>query len=160
MIKIKAYSQDHEQDVIGLITSIQQNEFGIPVTIEQQPDLKDIPNFYQKNKGNFWIATGEGRVVGTIGLLDIGNSQGALRKMFVDEMYRGKNHSVGQILLDELLVWAKTSSFKKIILGTTSKFLAAQRFYEKNNFIEIDKELLPMTFPVMIVDTKFYERKI
>ncbi len=32
---------------------IQQNEFKVPITINEQPDLMDIENFYQKD-GNFW----------------------------------------------------------------------------------------------------------
>ena len=44
-----------------------------------------------------------------------------------------------------------------ILLGTTEKFLAAQRFYEKNGFTEIQKDALPPKFPVMTVDVKFYK---
>ena len=43
-----------------------------------------------------------------------------------------------------------------VYLGTTAKFLAAHRFYEKNGFREIAREALPDSFPVMAVDTKFY----
>ena len=45
---------------------------------------------------------------------------------------------------------------REIYLGTTPKFLAAHRFYEKNGFAEIGKESLPEAFPIMSVDTKFY----
>jgi hypothetical protein len=43
-----------------------------------------------------------------------------------------------------------------VYLGTTAKFLAAHRFYEKNSFREIAREALPGCFTVMAVDTKFY----
>jgi predicted N-acetyltransferase YhbS len=45
-------------------------------------------------------------------------------------------------------------------LGTTAKFLAAHRFYEKNGFREIAQTELPASFPVMTVDTKFYRRAL
>jgi hypothetical protein len=45
---------------------------------------------------------------------------------------------------------------RDIFLGTTGKFLAAHRFYEKNAFTEIDAAELPPAFPRMAVDTKFY----
>jgi hypothetical protein len=43
-----------------------------------------------------------------------------------------------------------------ICLGTTEKFKAAQKFYERNGFEEIEKESLPKEFPIMSVDIKFY----
>ena len=46
--------------------------------------------------------------------------------------------------------------FTEVLLGTTEKFVAAQRFYEKNGFAEIEREELPVTFPLMAVDVKFY----
>ncbi|MGO7422080.1 GNAT family N-acetyltransferase, partial [Rhizobium ruizarguesonis] len=45
-------------------------------------------------------------------------------------------------------------------LGTTDKFVAAHRFYEKNGFTEIAKSALPRTFPLMAVDSKFYRYKV
>ena len=157
MIEIRTYSEVHQEEISKLILSIQQEEFGIPITLEEQPDLNDIPNFYQSNNGNFWVALFDNKVAGTIALLDITNKQGALRKMFVSKEYRGKDFKVGQTLLDHLLNWAKEKDFNEILLGTTEKFVAAQRFYEKNGFIELEKETLPPTFPVMAVDVKFYK---
>jgi GNAT superfamily N-acetyltransferase len=153
---IRVFEKGFEQGVIDLILSIQRAEFGIPVTIEGQPDLRAISSYYQVNNGNFWVAFFEGEVIGTIALLDIGNGRGALRKMFVDARWRGKAHGVGQALLDTLVAWAGERSFTEILLGTTEKFIAAHKFYEKNGFIEIPKASLPVEFPVMAVDVKFY----
>ncbi len=156
-MELQTYSPVYRDELVNLILTIQKTEFEIPITLEQQPDLNDIPNFYQSNNGNFWVALAGNKVVGTIALLDIGNGQGALRKMFVDAAYRGKEFGVGQKLLHQLLQWAMQKNFKEIFLGTTEKFLAAQRFYEKNGFIEIKKEALPKSFPIMAVDVKFYK---
>src|SRR5689334_4227301 len=156
-IDIGRYSDIYKQDVANLIVDIQKNEFGIPINLQEQPDLKEIPNFYQINNGNFWIATVDKIVIGTIGLLDIGGGRGALRKMFVKKEYRGSDFSVGQGLLDTLLNWSKQKGLSEIFLGTTEKFTAAHRFYEKNGFIRIERELLPKDFPIMKVDVKFYK---
>src|SRR5215211_5227533 len=96
---IKPYSDNYQFRVIDLILSIQKDEFLIPIDLEKQPDLKTIGGFYQTNNGNFWIALAEENVIGTIALLDIGNGQGALRKMFVNKNYRGKEFRIGQKLL-------------------------------------------------------------
>jgi len=156
-ITIETYRDINKKDVVELILHIQNVEFSIPITLELQPDLNAIPGFYQTNNGNFWIAKIDGKIIGTISLLDIGDRKGALRKMFVDKNYRGKESGVGQKLLNTLLDWAKLKGFTEIFLGTTEKFLAAQRFYEKNGFQEIAKQELPETFPVMEVDIKFYK---
>jgi GNAT superfamily N-acetyltransferase len=155
-INIEIYTHTHKDEVANLILQIQHAEFGIPITLAQQPDLNDIPGFYQVNNGNFWIARTGGKIIGTISLLDTGNRQGALRKMFVDKDHRGAAWGVGQKLLDTLIDWARDKEFTAIFLGTTEKFVAAQKFYEKNGFTEIKKEELPKDFPVMEVDVKFY----
>jgi GNAT superfamily N-acetyltransferase len=76
--------------------------------------------------------------------------------MFVHKDYRGKEHGTGQFLLNTLLAWAQQKDYSEIYLGTTAKFLAAHRFYEKNNFKEVEVAELPTQFPRMAVDVKFY----
>ena len=153
---IETYTDMNRKAVTDLILHIQNVEFGIPITLELQPDLNQIAGFYQTNNGNFWIAKIDDKIVGTISLLVIGDRKGALRKMFVDKDYRGKEFGVGQKLLNILIDWAKQKGFTEIFLGTTEKFTRAQRFYERNGFKEIGKQELPDTFPVMEVDVKFY----
>ncbi len=156
MIEIQTYRPEFAQGVVEVILPIQQEEFGIPITLEGQPDLKDIAGFYQKGLGNFWVAVDGGKVVGTISLLDIGNAQVALRKMFVAASHRGKEHGTAARLLEGAIAWARAQGVRQIFLGTTDKFLAAHRFYEKNGFRLIEKSTLPPAFPVMVVDTRFY----
>jgi len=158
VIEVVPFSDQHRDGVVAVILPIQQAEFGIPITLDAQPDLLDIPGFYRKGSGNFWVALSDGEVVGTVSLLDIGNGQGALRKMFVRAPYRGAGHGVASRLLDTLLDWCALRSVRELYLGTTAKFLAAHRFYEKNGFAEILRTQLPSAFPVMSVDTKFYRR--
>lgn len=155
-VLIKKYTDEYKENVISLILPIQRDEFGISITAEDQPDLSDIPGFYQKAGGNFWLALCGDQVVGTVALIDIGNKQGALRKMFVRPDYRGKPHKTAELLLSELLAWSKQHDMNGIYLGTTENFLAAHRFYEKHSFTLIAKDMLPDTFPIMKVDTRFY----
>ncbi|MBI9089122.1 MAG: GNAT family N-acetyltransferase [Desulfobacterium sp.] len=159
-VEISPFSPDHGEMVVDLIVGIQQNEFNISITIDNQPDLLTIPAFYQKGKGNFWVALDQGQVVGTISLLDIGNGQVALRKMFVAKEYRGAETATAQRLLNRALNGSREQGVAEIFLGTTSKFKAAHRFYEKSGFLLIPKSRLPQRFPVMAVDTRFYTYKI
>ncbi|BAP42117.1 GNAT family N-acetyltransferase [Pseudomonas sp. LJDD11] len=156
-IQIQRFQPQDQQGVIDVIVPIQQQEFGIAITAADQPDLAAIVDFYQRGTGDFWVAKQAGTVVGTIGLKDIGQGQAALRKMFVAAAYRGRELGVAAKLLAELLDGARSKGVKEVLLGTTDKFLAAHRFYEKHGFIEVAKDSLPASFPLMAVDSKFYK---
>jgi N-acetylglutamate synthase-like GNAT family acetyltransferase len=160
MIQIEPFMPRHTDGVGALIIGIQREEFQIPITLEDQPDLQEIPAFYQRGAGNFWVAVLESGVIGTVALLDLGNHQAALRKMFVHAAYRGLRHGVSARLLETLLEWARSRGVKEVYLGTTEKFLAAHRFYERNGFQQITDTELPLTFPKMAVDTRFYSRAL
>ena len=153
-VHILAYRPAHARGVRELIVPIQRQEFGIDIAYEDQPDLVDIDGFYRPGNGEFWVAADDGRVVGTIALKDIGDGQGALRKMFVASELRGTG--TADRLLTTLLKHAQASGFREVLLGTTAQFPAAHRFYEKNGFNLIDESDLPDTFPRMAVDTRFY----
>ncbi|MCK4984097.1 MAG: GNAT family N-acetyltransferase, partial [Desulfobacterales bacterium] len=104
MIEIVPFCKQHLSGVVDVILPVQQAEFKIPITLDDQQDLLDIPGFYQKGSGNFWVALHGAEIVGTIALLDIGHNQGALRKMFVKAQFRGSTHGVARRLLQVLLV--------------------------------------------------------
>ena len=154
--RVVEFDDQYQQAVIDLILPIQQKEFNIPVTIQDQPDLQNIPSFYQQGNGNFWVALHDGEVVGTIGQIDFGKRQVALRKMFVHRDHRGKENGVAQLLLDELKDWCRRKEVKDIFLGTLHSMQAAHRFYQKNGFTELGKAELPETFPLMRVDNTFF----
>ncbi|MBU1341135.1 MAG: GNAT family N-acetyltransferase, partial [Proteobacteria bacterium] len=106
-VNIIPFSKEYQDQVVQLITGIQQNEFHIPITAKDQPDLLDIDSFYQKGCGNFWIALQGDHVIGTISLKDIGTHAVALRKMFVDKDFRGRSFRTGKLLLDTAIRWSK-----------------------------------------------------
>ncbi len=91
-LKIRSAERNDIQNIANVIVPIQQQEFEIPISYEQQPDLLDIRTFYQSGNGGFWVAQAGNEIVGTIGLKDIGNNKAALRKMFVRADYRGEPH--------------------------------------------------------------------
>jgi N-acetylglutamate synthase-like GNAT family acetyltransferase len=160
MIHVVDFSKSMKSAVLELILSIQREEFGFDMSEQDQPDLSDIPNFYQSGAGGFWVALADNEVVGTIALRDIENNQGALRKMFVKATHRGSKHGVAAALLEQLVRSAEGKGIRELYLGTTEKFLAAHRFYEKNGFGRVGLESLPEAFPRMSLDTRFYRRTL
>ena len=147
-------------DVIQLILPIQQIEFGVPVTLEDQPDLKTIEAFYCQSGGNFWGAFDGDTLVGTIALINIGHQAGAIRKMFVKKEFRGKEFGIAQQLLGKLLTYSREQGIRDIYLGTVEQLKAAQRFYERNGFALIQKTDLPSNFPLMSADNMFYHLRL
>ena len=158
MIQIVIHSESLGDRVVELILTIQRVEFGFDIRAEDQSDLLDVANFYQSGAGGFWVALCDGEVVGTIALRDIGNNQGALRKMFVKATHRGREHAVAARLLEHLVRSATRANANELYLGTTERFVAAHRFYEKNGFVQVAPESLPKAFPRMSLDTRFYYR--
>lgn len=152
---VRAYRPGDAQAVIDVIVPIQREEFGVSITAEDQPDLADIPGWYQTGAGQFWLAERDGRAVGTIALKDIGDGAVALRKMFVRPEGRGPA-GAASALLATALEHARAHGVREIWLGTTDRFLAAHRFYEKNGFTQVEADDLPAAFPRMAVDTRFY----
>ena len=162
-VVIRPFAPEFGEQTRVLISNIQRNEFGVPITLEDQPDLFDIPRVYQTHQagigsGEFWIAVEGERVVGTLALFDIDEVQSALRKMFVAKDHRGAPHRVGQRLLDTLLVHAEKAGLREVALGTTAVMHAAHRFYERNGFSEIPRSVLSARWPHNAVDVKFYRR--
>jgi GNAT superfamily N-acetyltransferase len=155
-VEIASFRQELVQGIADLILPIQRQEFGFAIAYDDQPDLKDIAGFYGYGDGGFWVALVGPRVVGTIGLRDISERQGALRKMFVAREFRGAGSGVAARLLATLLAHARAVAMRRVYLGTTERFRAAHRFYEKHGFVRVPPESLPERFPRMEVDTRFY----
>ena len=160
MITIQPFEDQDTDHIVNLILNIQQNEFQVPITINEQQDLLNIPTFYQQKKGNFWVAKFNDEVVGTIALIDCGDNIGTIRKMFVKKEFRGKEFGIAQRLLNTLEESARTNTIKSLYLGTLERLQAAIRFYERNGFTLIQKQNLPTVFPLMPVDTHFFEKEI
>lgn len=154
---VQPFQPGQEAQVLDLILPIQQLEFGVPITAADQPDLARIPEVYQAGRGGFWVGLEQGRVVGTIGLIDFGlapGGGGALRKMFLHRDQRGSG--LAQALLEVLLDHARTQRLPGLWLGTLPHMGAAHRFYERNGFRRVTPDNLPADFPRMPVDTVFY----
>lgn len=154
-IVIRPFRAEDAPAVLALILSIQRQEYGLAITAQDQPDLAAIPTFYQVGAGQFWVAERRGAIVGTIGLKDIGQGSAALRKMFVGQEARGAGGAATP-LLEAATAHARSQGLTTIWLGTTDRFLAAHRFYEKHGFERVTADDLPPAFPRMAVDTVLY----
>ncbi|WP_080779079.1 GNAT family N-acetyltransferase [Chryseobacterium phocaeense] len=155
-IDIQPLDNTYSDQLIDIILNIQQKEFNVPITIEDQPDLKQIESFYTEAGGNFWGAFIDGQLVGSIALVKFDKRAGAVRKMFVKKEFRGKELNIAQKLLEVLILFCRENGIDAIYLGTVNILKAAIRFYERNHFVQVEKENLPVRFPLMNADNVFY----
>ncbi|WP_319529271.1 GNAT family N-acetyltransferase [uncultured Cohaesibacter sp.] len=156
---IRPYEPQDKLGIRDLIVPIQRGEFGLDITYDDQPDLKDIPARYQVGHGEFWVAVEGDMVVGTIALEDIGENILALRKVFVHADYRGSS-GLAQRLLATAIDHARSKGIGWIYLGTTDRMQRAHRFYERSGFEAVNKPDLPPNFTFPKVDSVFYRLAI
>lgn len=155
MTDILQFKKEDQNQVRDFVLSIQNDEFKLGFTNSEQPDLLDIEKFYRN--GNFWTARINGEIIGTIGLQNLDNSNGVLRKMFVRSDFRGTELKIAQMLFDTLLDFAASINLKMIWLDTPSIAVASHRFYEKNGFIQTDKLNLPESYIFPDKNSKIYK---
>lgn len=146
--------------VIDLILPIQQIEFRVNISIDDQPDLLDIEGSYLAGGGCFLGAFVNGELVGTIALIRFAADSGAIRKMFVKKEYRGKERGIASLLLQQLFSICREKGISHVYLGTVTVLQAAIRFYEKNGFELTERTALPAAFPLMHMDTVFFQKHI
>lgn len=155
--EIRPVKNEYCSRIIDLILTIQKVEFNLPITIDQQPDLRDIETNYHQDGGNFWGAFIGDELVGTIALINCGDHTGCIRKMFVKQEYRGRELGIAQQLLDVLLQYCRDHQLFHVYLGTVEQLKAAHRFYGRNGFAALEVAGLPANFPRMPTDSMFYD---
>lgn len=158
MIEIVPFADQDQKPVRDFVLAIQNTEFNLGFTEEEQPDLLDTAHFYRE--GGFWLAKDTDKLVGTIGLQKLDANNGVLRKMFVLREYRGAKPSVAQFLFDTLVENAQGLGFKTIYLDTPAIAVASHKFYERNGFGQIDREAAPPNYSFPDRNSKVYRRSL
>ncbi len=153
-MEIIKYQDIYKQQVIDLILHIQNSEAKINLTIEEQPDLLEVPLYYEKNGGAFWIAVEKEKVIGTIAFMNYGSGNAVLKKFFVRSDWR--NQKIGYALYEKLITFLKDEKYKRVLLDTPSVATTSHRFYEKAGFRKITKENLPFRYEYPDRDSYLY----
>jgi predicted N-acetyltransferase YhbS len=155
---ITIFDDRYKEEVINLILHVQNVEYGVGISVEEQPDILDILSNYINNGGNFWVALNDnGEVVGSIGLQKKTNKVAVLKKFFVYKDYRGKEFGIGTGLYKSLLDFVNKQGFTKVILDTPSKATRSHSFYKKVGFKEIAKEDLSIKYDYPDRDSIIFE---
>ncbi|MCI1274377.1 MAG: GNAT family N-acetyltransferase [Clostridiaceae bacterium] len=153
-MKIIKYKNNYKQQIIDLVLHIQNSEAKINLSIDEQPDLLNIPFFYEKNGGEFWIAINNEDVIGTFAFMNYGNGNAVLKKFFVRADWRGKK--VGLKLYKTVINFLQENNYKQALLDTPSVAKSSHRFYEKAGFKKITKKELPFSYEYPDRDSYLY----
>ena len=143
-MEIMTYQEKYKDQIINLILDIQNNEAKINLSLDEQPDLKDITSCYENGGGEFWIAVDDGTVIGTLALMNKGNGNAVLKKAFVRSDHRKKG--VLSRLYDELLAFANSKDIHTFIFDTPSVATDCHHFFEKRGYRRIAKDELPFEY--------------
>jgi GNAT superfamily N-acetyltransferase len=139
--RVERYTGGRDGDVAAMVLAIQNGEYGLDLTVADQPDLADIPRAYAD--GGFWIAIGaDDAVIGSIGLLRYGARQGVLKKFFVPALHRGAS-GPASALYGQLIRSAREQGIEEIFLDTPSAATRSHGFYRRAGFEVIDRSGLP-----------------
>lgn len=149
MVQIIQYQNQHQKEIKELIEEISK-EFNEPISTTDSSSKNKIID-------EFWIATKNDLLIGTIGVIRLKDKNAILKSMFVKKSYRGKGIGVSSLLLETAMKWAKKENIKKVFLGTMTQFKAAQKFYKKNGFAIIDRTQLPLDFIHNPIDDIYYK---
>ena len=157
-MQIITYQEKYRQQIIDLILDIQNNEAKINLSLEEQPDLLDIPSCYEKDGGEFWLAVEGDTVIGTLALMNKGNGNAVLKKGFVRADYR-KQGILGK-LYATLQEFAKEHDLTTFVFDTPSVATNCHSFFEKRGYRRITKAELPFPYEYPDRDSYLYMMQI
>lgn len=92
---------------------------------------------HDPKREHFWIAEQGGERVGAIMVVDAGGQAAQLRLLFVEPKARGQG--IGARLIDECVTFSRRNRYRKIVLWTQGKLLAARRLYAMAGFQLVDE---------------------
>lgn len=148
MIEIVPYESKYQVGIDLMMQEIAE-EFIEPIMGGQKSNSVAFPDKY-------WVATYDGQVVGTTGLIIIKHEYGILKKMMLKKEFRGAVHNLAKLLLQTAIDESEKGQLECIYLGTMTQFKAAQSFYQKHGFQQIDEKELPTDFLRNPIDMLFY----
>lgn len=116
-------------------------EFGLcPEPSGTDADLADFERHYFSRGGDFAVLVDEtGRLVGTCGLLPLGDGAIELRKMYLSPAWRGRGQ--GRRLLEWAIQRSGAAGFRRLRLETAAVLKDAIALYERNGFRRDDAQL-------------------
>ncbi len=138
-IYLEEYTPDKREKVKDFILHTWK-EFGFVYMPEFDQDLDDPEKFYIQPGGMFYILREGDIIIGTIGIINKGESYIELKRFYVHIEHRGKGY--GTRLLEKALEFCRQHGKNKIEFETGKAFTQGHAFYIHKGFkiVNEDKE--------------------
>lgn len=107
-----------------------ENDF--PDILDSQADLTDLEGYYLRPGGNFWTQWSAGHLTGCVGLRNVGDGVGQVKRLAVHPDYRRRG--IAEDLMRELVDWARRIGFERLDLLTGARE-HARGVYRRVGFI-------------------------
>ena len=109
-------------------------------------ELKQLLEIFVEAKRNaFWVVQNANEIVGLFGIESRSATDTELRRMYLDQGYRGSG--IAQRMLDCAQAEARALGFTKMILSTALIQKSAVSFYRKSGFRQTGTEVANKTSP-------------
>ncbi|HJV15806.1 MAG TPA: helix-turn-helix domain-containing GNAT family N-acetyltransferase [Bacillales bacterium] len=100
--------------------------------------VADFINNFNPKRERCWIAEMNGKMVGSIFVVEGNEDTAKLRLLIVDPMARGLG--LGSQLVEECIQFSRRVGYKKLVLWTNSVLKEARHIYQKKGFKLINEE--------------------
>lgn len=153
-------SSHAQAELVDLINYCQNLEAHLDIKMAEQADIFDIPHTYQASGGNFWVASENHRIVGSIALLPLDHQTAVLKKFFTYPAFRGRPIHLGAQLYTHLLTFAQTHGYHRIVLDTPEQEARSHTFYEHHHFHRISPAQLKVQYAYPDRHSRLYELRL
>jgi GNAT superfamily N-acetyltransferase len=123
---------------LGYITylhgRIYHDEYGFDTTFEPYVarPLSELSLAEDQSRQQVWIVEMDGKIVGSIAVVDAGENEAQLRWLLLTKETRGMG--LGKKLMNEAVDFCREKGYTKIFLWTIDALQAARGLYLKNGF--------------------------
>ena len=141
MIIREIQEKDNKQVESLIRTCLIEFEANKPGCAWSDPDLGRFYQVYQKEKSKYWVVEENGEIIAGCGIGPVVGVENVceLQKMYSLKEARGCG--IANELLKISLEFAK-KYYKECYLETFSNMVAANKFYKKHEFIQLDKPIV------------------
>ena len=128
-------ARDSDGDQLAALIDACYDEYeGCVLDIDGEvPELRAIATHHASEGGRFWIAENDGQILGSVGVVPIGDGVFELKKLYVIKEARGMG--VGKRLVSLAEAEAMSHGAKAIDLWSDTRFEDAHRLYERRGYI-------------------------
>ena len=132
-VMIRKCQESDQRDVCELVVGIMAREFPKEAATFPTQDLEDISTSYGQLGEAFFVASINGKIVGTVGVKQEDKRTALLRRLFVDSRYR--REKIGSRLVERAVQFCREVGYEELIFKTTSTMNSAVQLCEKRGFI-------------------------